>query len=103
MKAGEIKSERLDLQAGILKLSSILAGGSQPLATGVSYVVYDAVKDAEGNQKRVAGSGSRDGPPRFPLPAGRYFVTAASDRGKGSAEVAVAKGEVKLLQLRLSR
>ena len=93
----------MDLQAGILQLSNILTTGSEPLATGVSYVVYEAVKDGEGNRKRVVGSAAYDGPPRFPLPEGRYFVTAASDAGNGSAEIAVAKGAVQRLQLRLGR
>ena len=103
VKPGEIKSERLDLGAGILNLSSILAVGGPPLTTGVTYVVYEAVKDAEGNRKRVVASPAYEGPPRLPLPAGRYFVTAASGAGKGSAEIAVAKGAVQVLQVRLSR
>ena len=101
--AGEIKPQTLNLRAGILNLSSVLAAGGPPLTTGVSYEVYEAAKDVEGNRKRVVGSPTYQGPPRFPLPAGRYYVTAASASTRGDAEIAVSEGEVHQHQLRLSR
>jgi hypothetical protein len=101
--AGEIKPRTLNLRAGILNLSSVLAPGSSPLETGVSYDVYEAARDAEGNRKRVVASASYQGPPRFPLPAGRYYVTAASKAGTGEAEIAIAEGEAHQLRLRLLR
>ena len=44
----------VDLRAGILRLSSVLAAGGTPLTSDVHYVVYEAAKDADGNRKRVA-------------------------------------------------
>jgi hypothetical protein len=95
--------QTLDLKAGILSLASVLASGGKPLETGVRYDVYEAAKDAEGKRKPVTYSSEAYGPPRFPLPAGRYYVTASSDAGKSGSEVTVSSGEVRQLQLRLSR
>jgi hypothetical protein len=93
----------LDFRAGILSLTSVLAAGGEPLPSGVRYDVYETAKDADGNRKRVTYSGAHLGPPRFPLPAGRYYVTASSDQGKGSSEVTISPGQVRQVQLRLSR
>jgi TIR domain len=93
--------QTLNLNAGILSLSGVLAAGGQPLSTGVSYEVYEAATDADGNRKRVTDSPDYKGPPRFPLPAGRYYVTASSDVGKSGSEVTISPGEVRQLQLRL--
>ena len=93
----------LDLRAGVLSLTSVLSAGGTPLPSGVGYDVYEAAKDADGNRKPVTKSGGYYGPPQFPLPAGRYYVTASSDAGKGDAEVTIAAGETRQVQLRLSR
>lgn len=77
--------------------------GGKPLTRGVRYDVYEAAKDAEGNRKRVTSSQTYEDPPRFPLPAGHYYVAASSDVGKGGSEVTISPGEVRQLQLRLSR
>ena len=92
----------LDLRAGVLSLTSVLAAGGKPLPSGVSYDVYEAVKDADGNRKRVTSSSRLYGPPRLPLPTGRYYVTASSDVGQGGSEVAISSGETLRVQLRLS-
>ncbi|HMF99571.1 MAG TPA: TIR domain-containing protein [Vicinamibacterales bacterium] len=93
----------LDLRAGILSLTTVPAAGGTPLQRGVRYEVDEPVKDADGNRKRVVFSDTHEGPPRFPLPAGRYYVTASSDEGKGGSEVTISPGEVRQVQLRLSR
>jgi hypothetical protein len=72
---------RTPAEATGLRLTAVLADGGQPLADGVTYEVYTAARDAEGNRKRVTRSGGMYGPPRFPLPAGRYFVTAVRSGG----------------------
>ena len=95
--------QTLDLRAGILRLSSVLAAGGTPLPSGVLYAVYEAAKDADGNRKPVTGSPAHYGPPQFPLPAGRYYVTASSDVGKGDSEVTIFQGETHQIQLRLRR
>ncbi len=83
----EVTQQILNLRAGILRLTAVLADGGKPLEEGVAYTVYTAARDAEGNRKRVTGSNQYSGPPRFPLPAGRYFVTA--EHGSASANVEV--------------
>jgi hypothetical protein len=100
VRAGEQAIQQmLDLRAGILSLSSVLATGGKPLPSGVRYTVYEAAKEADGNRKRVTYDDG--GPVRFPLPAGRYYVTASSDVGNGSSEITVVPGEVRELLLRL--
>jgi hypothetical protein len=95
--------QTLDLNAGILSVSSILSAANKPLTTGVRYEVYEAATDADGKRKSVTDSPDYKGPPRFPLPAGRYYVTASTDAGKAGAEVTISPGEVRQLQLRLGR
>jgi phage baseplate assembly protein gpV len=97
--AAEVTRQALNLRAGILSLSSVLATGEKPLRSGVRYTVYEAAKEADGNRKRVTYDDG--GPVRFPLPAGRYYVTASSDVGNGSSEITVVPGEVRELLLRL--
>jgi hypothetical protein len=67
----------------------------------VVYQVYTAARDAEGNRKQVTGSGESSGPPRFVLPVGRYFVTAANGGGSSSAETEITAGGTKNVQLRI--
>jgi hypothetical protein len=102
VKPGEITNQILNLRAGILRPTAILADSGAPLAEGVAYDVYTAAQDAEGNRKRVDGSLSAYGPPRLPLPAGRYFVTAKHTSGSASAETEIIAGRVHDLQLRIA-
>jgi hypothetical protein len=93
----------LDLGAGVLRLTSVPAAGGKPLSSGVQYDVYESTKDADGNRISVAHSASAYGPPEFPLPEGRYYVTAASDTGEADSEVTMAAGEIRDLRLTLRR
>lgn len=86
--------QTLDLKAGILSLSTVLTAGGEPLTRGVRYDVYETAKDAEGNRKRVTFSEPYQDPPRFPLPAGRYYVAAMHGSASASTELDVAAGEV---------
>ena len=99
---GGVTNQILNLRAGILRPTAILAEDGKPIPKGVAYDVYTAAQDAEGNRKRVAGSLSAYGPPRLPLPAGRYFVTAKQSDGSASAETEVIAGRVHDLQLRIA-
>ncbi len=96
-----VTQQTLNLQAGILRLTAVLADGGEPLARGVTYTVYAAAPDAEGNRKRITGSAEHDGPPRFPLPAGRYFVSASHRDGNASAETTIRPDATQDVQLRL--
>jgi hypothetical protein len=92
----------LNLRAGILRLTAVLAAGGEALARGVDYAVYAAAaRDAEGNRKRITESSGLYGPPRFPLPAGRYFVTALHSGGNAGAETVVTAGGIQDVQLRI--
>ena len=97
-----VTREALNLRAGILRLTAVLSGGSEALEGGVAYRVYTTARDAEGNRKLVTESNQYAPPPRFPLPAGNYFVTATHSTGSASAETTVAAGGVHDVQLRLA-
>lgn len=73
----------------------------EPLARGVTYELYTAARDAEGNRKRVTRSDEIYGPPRFPLPAGRYFVTAVHSGGNAKAETMITAGGTQDVRLRI--
>ena len=96
---GQPMREVLDLRAGILSLSAVLAAGSTPLSLGVRYDVYEAAKDAEGKWKPVTRSEDYVDPPRFPLPAGRYHVTARYGSASAEADVDVAAGDQPVRQV----
>ncbi|HZI79755.1 MAG TPA: toll/interleukin-1 receptor domain-containing protein [Vicinamibacterales bacterium] len=90
-----------DLKAGVLLATAVLSDGSAPLPTGVEYSVDEAVKDAEGRAKRVVSSAAYAGPPRLPVSAGRYTVTATHGNATASTEVTLAAGETKPIVLNL--
>jgi hypothetical protein len=91
----------LELNAGVLLPTAVLSEGSPPLPNGVVYDVDEAVKDAEGNAKRVVSSAAYAAPPRLPLPAGRYTVTAIHGSARATVDVALAAGETKPVVLNL--
>ncbi|HET9010609.1 MAG TPA: hypothetical protein VFN38_02290, partial [Gemmatimonadaceae bacterium] len=93
--------QRLVLHAGVLRPVAHLTASAPPLDSGVSYDVFDAAVDAEGNRKRVAGSPDYNGPPRFTLPAGRYFVSAQYGSASTSQEVEIGDGDNRALALDL--
>ena len=98
----KVSRETLNLRAGILRLTAVSSAGGEAIAQGVAYAVYNAARDTEGNRKLVTESSQYAAPPRFPLQAGRYFVTATHATGTASAETAVAAGGVHDVQLRLA-
>jgi hypothetical protein len=102
VKSGGMTHQIVNLRAGVLRPTAILADRSEPLPDGVAYDVYTAAQDAEGNRKRVDGSLSAYGPPRLPLPAGRYLVTAKYGSATANVEVEVKPGEItnQILNLR---
>ena len=97
----QLQQSVLALNAGLVDLAAVPIGGGEPLARGVRYDVFELAKDAEGNPKPVTSSDEFHDPPRFPLPAGRYHVTAASETGQAEAEIAVSAGQRQRVELRL--
>jgi Ca-activated chloride channel family protein len=89
----------LNLQAGILRLSAVLAAGGKPLEKDVRFDVYEAAAGPDG--KRNAITWEMGGQVRFRLSAGRYYVTAGSDRGTANAEVTISAGQERPYELRL--
>jgi hypothetical protein len=67
----------------------------------VTYAVYAAARGGQGDRKRVAESNHMSGPPRFPLPAGRCFITATHPQGTASAKTVIAAGGTPEVQLRI--
>ena len=100
--AGEITHQILNLGAGVLRLTAVLSDGGEALARGVAYSVHTAARDAEGNRRLVVESNQYADPPRFPLPAGHYFVTATYGSASANAEVEVTPAGVtqQILNLR---
>ena len=99
--AARITQQILNLRAGILRLTAVLADGGPALSdVAVAYAVY-AARDAAGNRKRVTENNPQYATARFVLPAGRYFVTAAHSGGNASAETVITAGGAKDVQLRI--
>lgn len=94
VEAGDTKVLRLDLNAGVLAPTAVLREGEPALQNGVDYTVFSAVKDAEGSLTRVASSPAHEGPPRLPLAAGRYTLTAKLGNASASVDVDIAPGEI---------
>jgi hypothetical protein len=93
--------QQLVLHAGVLRPVAHLTASAPPLDGGGSYGVFDAAVDAEGNRKRVAASPNYNDPPRFTLPAGRYFVSAQHGSASTSQEVDIGDGDNRALALDL--
>jgi len=72
-----------------VRLSAVLAEGGQPLSRGVAFDVFEAAANAEGHRKHITGSSHPNPSAWFPLPAGRYFVTARYLDASTGAEVEV--------------
>jgi hypothetical protein len=101
LSPAEIERVVINLHAGVLSVTSSANGQAQ--VNGVNYDVYEAAKDAEGARKRITGSPAYEGPPRWPMPRGRYFVTASGNPGAAGAEIDVPEGVVTTIDLKLAR
>ena len=91
VSAGEITEQTLNLNAGYLKLSSIAAQDSQPVARDLKYFVYEAKKDRDGKRKQITNS--YDAAPLFRLAAGRYYIMVEHRGTNASAEVEIVEGQ----------
>jgi len=91
----------LNLRAGILQLTAVLADRGEALS-GAAYEIFTAARDVEGKRKHVTGSHHPSATSaQFLLPAARYFVTAAHGDGNASAETVVTAGRTQALRLRI--
>lgn len=70
--AGKRNEELFVLNAGLAKLSAILAEGKEPLKDGMRYDIYSIDKDIDGKRQHFAGS--YDPQPLFTFNEGKYFV-----------------------------
>jgi TIR domain len=84
-----------------VRLSAVLADGGEPLARGVAFNVFAAAQNAEGHRQHITSSSQPYASAWFPLPTGRYFVTAAHSDGNASAETAITAGRTRDVQLRI--
>ena len=85
---------RAPSDASGLRLTAVLAAGSEPLTEGVAYQVYSSERGPDGDRKLVTESNQYAAPPSFPLPPGRYFVAATHGSASASAEVDVTAREI---------
>jgi Ca-activated chloride channel family protein len=90
---GKITEHTFNLNAGYLRLSTLMAPNTEPL-TGLSYSVFEAQKNLEGKRKHIASKlmDLKENIP-FKLPAGRYYVTAKWGHASADAEVEVKPAE----------
>jgi hypothetical protein len=72
-------------------VSAVLTEGGQPLARGVAFKVFEAEQSLEGRRKYLTGSSHPFPSAWFPLPAGRYFVTAEYLDASAGAVVEVTR------------
>ena len=94
--------QTLVLYAGVLRPVAHLTPSAPPLETDVAYDVFDAAMNADGNRTRVAASPAYNTkPPRYTLPAGRYYVTARHGSASTSREIDIGDGDNKALALDL--
>ena len=100
VRAGELAEQVLNLNAGYLRVSST-AGGGRKLDRNVTYEVYEAEKDVEGNRRKLTYS--YDAEPLFKLPAGRYYVVAGHNDVYANAEVELAAGESKDVTMEIGK
>ena len=74
-----------------VRLSAVLAEGGRPLERGVAFKVFEAAQSPEGHRKYLTGSDHPYPSAWFPLPAGRYFVTAQYLDASANASVEVTR------------
>lgn len=96
--AGEPTEVSLVINSGVLALFAAPAEGADPV-NKVYFRVYENKKSIDGNRKQVDASG---GKPKFNLPGGTYFVTAAWGKALASDTVEVKPGELTEVTLNLN-
>ncbi len=90
--ADETSEVRLNLNAGVMALTSAMSEEDALIDGRISYLVYNPRKDLNGDRKRLDAKYKPKS--LFPMPAGEYYVTATFGDAFGEANLAVAPGEV---------
>lgn len=90
--AGKTVDIPIVLNAGTLAVSALMAEGAEPAPGDLSWDVFQAEADAEGNRKKV--SYSYDAQPKFRLIAGKYLVTVSRGAATARAEAEVTAGKL---------
>ena len=75
-----------------VKLAAALKEDGEPLAEGISYTIYKAKPDQDGNYTQVASSNRS--PAFFHLPAGSYHVVAQFGKAEATADIHVADDQL---------
>jgi len=71
--------------------------------TQLNDIAWEVFGDANGEDDRKKIATSYDTNPHLYLPAGKYLVTWEANSEKGAAEVDVAAGEVKKIEVSTAR
>jgi Ca-activated chloride channel family protein len=100
ISADEYKEITVNLNAGYLKLESVLKKGLGPLTEDMYWRVYNAQKDSDGNRKLVINSGNTA--PLLKLTEGRYYITAEHGDALSNMEVKVSAGEQKKIIMNMN-
>lgn len=99
--AGETASVSLMLGVGVLKPTAIFAPGAPKPTKDLSWQIFPATTDVEGNHGEMVAY-SYDLSPSFQLPAGKYFVKVTTGMAEASAEIEVKSGSLAAPELNLN-
>ena len=92
VSAGKRTDELFVLNAGLMRLSAVLADGKETVAKGMRWDVYSIDKNLEG--KRQHFNGNYEATPAFTFNKGKYFVVAKLGSAIKSAEVEINSGKL---------
>ena len=87
---GQLANPVLELNAGILRMQTVLAAGSDPLEA--CFDVYKAAQDIDGNRVKIDRQCKKTA--RFYLAAGDYFVNTWYGNASTSQELSISPGEL---------
>ena len=92
VKAGQLSEQVLNLNAGYLRLLSVLNEDGVALEKNVYYQVYEAKTDLQGKRKQIESASSAQ--PLFRLPMGFYHITARYQDHTAAADIEIKPGEL---------
>jgi len=92
VSAGKRTDELFVLNAGLMRLSAVLADGKETVAKGMRWDVYSVDKNLEG--KRQYFNGNYEATPAFTFNKGKFFVVAKLGSAIKSVEVEINSGKL---------